>query len=634
MTSNCNNLRYFEGFRLDAERKVLWHEDEPVNLALKEIELLCLLTETVGEVVTKDEILARIWTDSFVDESNLSRYVYRLRKMFEDLGHPGGLIQTVPRRGYRFTGTVRRPAGDELVFQRHSVTETVIEEIDRSAEPNVETPRPARSSVLKMRWPAVIGVGLLVILTAGAFMFLRSTERNAGTPIRSIAVLPVKSFAPDGGDSDLGLRITDALITTLGGLKEISVRPTDAVAGFTKNDLGAFEIGEKLGVDAVVDGRIQREGDRVRVTFQLLRVTDRSQIWSEQFDGRVDQILRLQDSISSRILNSVNQLGGRELTSTTSPTHNPEAYEAFLLGRSLSARSDPKELEKAISYFQKAVDLDPGFAAGFAEKADAEVRLHNAGFTGSDETIIRARSDIGSALALNPEQAEAFIARGYLRMMVDWDWNGAESDYTKAIAIAPNLHLARMRYGLLLTDLRRFVEAEAQFESALMLNPVSPGTRTSYGIAFFCQKDFVRAEEQFRKALEIDPDWVHAHWYLSRCLWMQGKKRESLAFIVSALKLQKQDELVSEVESIAAAGTEESVLKHLIRVWKSDAEVQALPIATRSVAVGDHETALSSLEFAHRKKHPWIAMVAALPDFEPLREQPRFLAILRKLNLP
>jgi len=271
---------------------------------------------------------------------------------------------------------------------------------------------------------------------------------------------------------------------------------------------------------------------------------------------------------------------------------------------------------------------------GFAEKADAEVRLHNAGFTGSDETIIRARSDIGSALALNPEQAEAFIARGYLRMMVDWDWNGAESDYTKAIAIAPNLHLARMRYGLLLTDLRRFVEAEAQFESALMLNPVSPGTRTSYGIAFFCQKDFVRAEEQFRKALEIDPDWVHAHWYLSRCLWMQGKKRESLAFIVSALKLQKQDELVSEVESIAAAGTEESVLKHLIRVWKSDAEVQALPIATRSVAVGDHETALSSLEFAHRKKHPWIAMVAALPDFEPLREQPRFLAILRKLNLP
>ncbi len=634
MTSDFNNLRYFDGFRLDAERKVLWHEDEPVNLALKEIELLCLLTETVGEVVTKDEILARIWTDSFVDESNLSRYVYRLRKMFEDLGHSGGLIQTVPRRGYRFTGTVRCPAGDELVFERHSLTETLIEEIDRSAEPNIETPRSARSSVLKMRWPAVIGVGLLAILTAGAFWYLRSTDRNAGTPIRSIAVLPVKSFAADGADGDLGLRITDALITTLGGLKEISVSPTDAVARFAKSDLGAVEIGQKLGVDAVVDGRIQREGDRVRVTFQLLRVTDRTQIWSEQFDGRADQILGLQDLISSRVLKSVNQLSDHELPLRTRPTQDPEAYEAFLLGRRFGARSDPKQLEKAISYFQKAVDLDPAFAAGFAEKADAEIRLHNAGFTGSDESISRARSDIERALALNPEQAEAFIARGYLRMMVDWDWDGADSDLKKAIGIAPNLHLARMRYGLLLTDLRRFDEAKAQFEEALRLNPVSPGMRTNYGVVYFCQKDFVRAEEQFRKALEIDPDWVHAHWYLSRCLWMQGKKRESLAFIVSGLKLQKQEELVREVESIAAGGTEESVIKHLIGVWKADAAVQALPIATRSVAVGDLETALSSLEVAYREKHPWIAMVAALPDFEPLREQPRFLAILRKLNLP
>jgi DNA-binding winged helix-turn-helix (wHTH) protein len=242
MGSEIKQLREFGKFRLDPQRKVLWHEDEPVNLPLKEIELLCALTENGGEVITKDELLEKVWADSFVEESNLSRHIYLLRKIFKDFGESEELIQTVPRRGYRFAGEVKVSDPAELIIEKHTLTQTLIEEL-----PSGDTQTPVHTtgdSTTRSLAQAVLTRSRLVIwgavivamaLSSVALWRYNRTPASKVSAVKSIAVLPLKSFAQVSEDEKLRLRITDALITKLGALKGISVRPTNSIMSFIKD---------------------------------------------------------------------------------------------------------------------------------------------------------------------------------------------------------------------------------------------------------------------------------------------------------------------------------------------------------------------------------------------------------------
>ncbi len=640
MSNKTNVLREFGKFRLDAEKRVLWFENKPVNLALKEIELLCVLTESGGEVFTKNELMNKVWHDSFVEESNLSRHIYVLRKTFKDFGESEDLIQTVPRRGYRFAGEVREIQNGELVIEKRTQTRTLIEIQDENSETPILTDgrQPGRNKKSKLsRFFSPVTIAILLIALVGVTLFFgyrNSQPEPSDSEIKSIAVLPLKSFAADTGDESLRMRITDALITRLGGFDKIAVRPTNAVLPFAGSEKDALEIGKTLQTDVVLDGRIQQENERVRVTLQLINVVNGKQIWAEQFDGQANRILSLQDAISAKVLQALNPNRQKTLELAARPTESTEAYEAYLKGRYFWSKRSGEALYKAVEYFQQAIALDSQFAEAYVGLADTQYLLFDYNFEVTAENVARARENLHRALSLKPELADALATLGTMQMTYDWDWRGAEKSLQQAAESAPNSPTARIRYGALLVRLRRFDESQTQFEQAIALDPLSIIGNTNLGMVYFCKKDFAAAERQFRKTLEFSDKFGSTHWLLSRCLWQMGRKDEAIKEIVRGLELDGNEPLARRLEEKGQTGTADDVIRLLLFEWRENPPgTNPHNLAYLSTNVNDREKAVFWLEKSFEEHHPWTTWIIAAPEFETLHSEPHVQEILRKMNL-
>ena len=502
MSNKFKGLLEFGRFRLDVERKFLWCEEKPVQLPLKSIELLCLLVERGGQVVSKEEIWHHVWQDSYVEETNLTHNIYLLRKTFKDLGE-SKLIETVPRRGYRFAGEAHEIENEEFILEKHTLTRTDIEieeEISEApAEKQISTPTQKKnfwqsfSTSAKILVAGVVGV---ILLIAGIFGFKNYQGRVSQTKINSIAVLPLKSYK-NTIDDTLAIRITDAVITRLGTSDKIIVRPTNAVLPFSNEEQDATEIGRKLQTDTVLDGRIQQEENRLRITLQLINVSDGRHLWSGQIDGFATQILSLQDEVSLKILQNLDPDYQKETILTSTPTKNSDAYEAYLQGRYFASQRTGEGLNKAVEFFQKSIQLDPNFAESYAGLADTQYLLYDYNFIVTKTQVETARTNLQKSLSLKPNLADTLITMGAMQMNYDWDWKNAEESYKKAIEISSNNSSARSRYGALLTRLGRFEEAQTQYGKAVELDPLSLSGNVNLGMVYFCKKDFEAANRQF-----------------------------------------------------------------------------------------------------------------------------------------
>jgi tetratricopeptide (TPR) repeat protein len=358
-------------------------------------------------------------------------------------------------------------------------------------------------------------------------------------------------------------------------------------------------------------------------------------LWSEVFDGKTNQLLNLQDKISARVLDSLNQNRQQTLELAQRPTQNDDAYTAYLKGRYFGRRSDEKSLRKAMEFYDQAIKLDSQFSESYAALADAQYRLFNALYDTSTENVQKAKANLEKALTIKSDSVSALLTLGLIQNTYDWDWKKSEETFKRAIAIAPQSPGARMRYGMLLTYLRRFDEARVELEKAVQLDPTYSGGYTNLGTVYYCQKDYPKAVELYQKTLELDEKWVFAHWYLSRTLWMQGHKTESLKYVVSGLKLGDNENLARQIEQNSQTQTPEEVTRFLIEQWSQKPDGGSSPsIATRSIFIGDRERALLHLEKSFNEHNPWTVIIKALPEFEPLQNEPRFQEILRKMNLP
>ncbi len=642
MDNGINHLREFGKFRIDVDKRVLWYESEPVNLPLKEIELLCVLTEKGGEVYTKEELLDRVWADSFVEESNLSRHIYEIRKIFKEYGESEDLIQTVPRRGYRFTGQVRERSNNEVVIEKRTSTRTVVEIQDDAAGIALTDQIADR----ELAWPGVVLMPRRIVsLFAAGAVFLAgiaffwnyrtAPETGSGAEINSIAVLPVKSFSSSSNDEELRMRITDALITRLGKMDKVAVRPTSAVLPFAGSEQDGREIGKKLKVDAIIDARIQKEGERLRVTIQLVRVSTGENVWSEQFDGQANQILNLQDTISAKVLRSLDSAVSDPAEFAKRPTEIADAYEAYLKGRYFWTKRDETSLRKAVDYFKQAATLDPQFSEAFSGLADAQHLLFNYNIDVRPSIVAEAKENLRQALELKPNSADALITLGTIEMGYDWDWPAAEETLRRAVAAAPNSPTAHMRYGALLVRIRRFDEAEAEFGRQIELDPLSITGNTNLGMVRFCKKDYAEADSQYNRALELDDKGGAPHWLLSRSMWLQGKKDESIGEIVRALELDGNSLLAGKIREKAQTSTAADAIQLLLYEWRMNPPgTNPHNLAYLSTYVNDTEKALYWLEKSIEEHHPWTTWISAAPEFEILRGEPRYLGMLEKLNLP
>lgn len=621
MSNEIAGLRHFGPFRLDVERKVLWHDQQPVTLPLKEIEVLCVLTENAGQVVTKNELLEKVWGDSFVEESNLSRHIYLLRKTLKEYGLDEELIQTVPRRGYRFSGEVKK---GELVIERHSISRTLIEEVN--------TQRP----LLSGRRIAVATGLLFVIVATGFAIWKYQRTTNSSARIKSIAILPLRPLSNSDQDRTLSLGTTDALISRMGSLNLITVR---SVSPSSIGSLDALETGKTLDVDAVLEGSLQRDEGRIRVTLRLLSVHDGRQIWSGEFNETDADIFKLQDAVSTQVAQRLSlQLDPEKKQLLTKRyTENAEAYHAYMRGRFFFDRRDAPNFEKSIAEFERAIAFDPNYALAYSGLADVYGRQVN--LNEPVHTLQRkARLNAEKALELDETLAEAHTSLAAVKRSQDWDWEGSEKHFKRAIELDPLYVNARQWYALLLTTLGRRDEALVQIEQARQLDPLSKVVLLNYYQVQLSQNDSNALRSTVEKIVALEESQVEKLKTLSVFYERIGDYSKAIES-GEELLLKFKHNSTSVIASLAIAYTrmgKESKAKAMFAYLEQrpKADTGAVyQLATIYSELGNEEKAIELLQQSFENHDARMLWIMVEPRLKRLRDHPRFVEILRKMRL-
>ncbi len=568
----------FDGFKVDLGSRVLLRGDHQVALTPKAFDTLAVLLERPGEVLPKEQLLERIWPDTFVEEGILTQNIYTLRKALQEAGGTRSFIETVPRRGYRFVGPV------------------------------AEHEAPAR--------PA---------LEAAA--------------VSSIAVLPFEPLTGNPDDAYLGLGLADALITRLSNLRRLTVRPTSAVRRYLGVDRDPAVISRALQVEAVLDGTLQRSGDGLRITVQLIGAREAAPLWATKFDARTADLFALEDSISQQLADELQLRLSRQERDRLSraPTPNPEAYDVYLRGRFFWNRRTREGLEKAISSFREAIALDPDFALGHAGLADCYVLLPLYGPFAPREVFPQAIAAAERALALDDSLAEAHTSLAYARFLYERRWEEAERGFRRAIDLNPGYPTAHQWHAFLLSALGRHEEAIAGVRQARDLDPLSLVINADFGMVLYFARQYAGAVEQFRKTLELEPSFAYAHFGLGHAWQQQGRLAEAVEEQRRAVELAPGNSVLQAAlgQALARAGHPDKARRILAELEERAAReyVEASDFAFLWTALGEPDRAIDRLEQACDERSRFVAFLATWPIYDPLRGHPRWPELLERAGL-
>lgn len=629
MGNGMNHLREFCGFRLDGERLVLWHGNEPVPVPPKEIELLSALVERSNQVVSKDELMDRVWANSIVEESNISRHIYRLRKMFVEHGLPADLIQTVPRRGYRFTGDIDQGNGD-IVIERHSITRTLVEKLDNSIQPNANELSETRSL---SRSVSIATVAVIVFMTSAFGYYLFNRTDAARPSVRSVAVLPLV-YSELNGNNAISLGLTDSLTADLGTADELRVVSPRAVARSLGPDKEPLEIGRELGVDAIINGTIRKADNSLQVTLVLSRISDGKPIWSESFDGKETGIFELRNAIALKTANALSVDIKPEVLAKRS-TDNVRAYELYAQGMQLFRL---RQTSRAGELFTAATDLDPNFAKAWAGLA---------GVYAMGDNMAKAEATATRALDLDPYLADAHAVRGFVKMFLEWDWNTAEGALDRAVELDRNSVEAHHWRGTLHQIRGRLDLAKADLNRALELDPTSANLMSDLGYIHFFAGEFDRAEELYNSVALSEPDLVFGRRYL--LYQIQGRADDAFAaslYICTRLKTVEETQKCRErYQDQYANGGLSNMARVTISSLETNSRTGALPahiwhdIAINYAQLGEKRKAADSLLRALESKKGFemasftLPFSSTLPTFAALRNEPQYQEFVRRMKL-
>ena len=453
----ANQIRHFYEFgsvRLDATNRLLYKDGAQLSLQPRVIDTLIVLVKNAREVVDKDTLLAEVWRDVIVEEGGLKRNISLLRKA---LGEEGLFIETLPKRGYRFTAEVKenwfessvnesQAQSPDVVLQRRSnLRITREEEIDDSSDGAPARHRGYPAGILRTRRSLLMAAASILALVAVGLLWMANNHRASsnGASIKSIAVLPFKNLAPRDGDEHFGIGIADSLITRLSTIKNLTVRPTSAVMKFNSNEQDSIAAGKALGVESVLEGSIYRVNDRLRVTTRLVRIDNQMPIWAGQFDERADDLLAIQNQIPQHIVNllELNLTGSEKDALAKRHTDNPDAYRLYVEARYQWNKRTADAMRQAESLFRRAIEKDPNFALAYLGLSDT---------LSMGRDPVEPDYAIAKAINLDDKLGEAYASRGFYRAMNRWQWLEAEEDFKRSIELSPGYGTGHQWYATLL----------------------------------------------------------------------------------------------------------------------------------------------------------------------------------------
>jgi DNA-binding winged helix-turn-helix (wHTH) protein/TolB-like protein/Tfp pilus assembly protein PilF len=642
-------LYEFGLFRLDPAEHVLLRDSEPVALRPKEFAVLLALVENHGHVLTKDELIQRIWPGQLVEEGNLNRQISMLRRALGETSDGPQYVETIPKVGYRFVAPVREilDRSADVVIERHTIARIVTEEEEVPNgggvfEPSLEPKALLASGEKEVNRRRSLALVAVVVLLAGLTLALayawssrRSRETRAVASVMSLAVLP---FKPIGAEEDeyLGLGMADALITKLSNIRVINVRPTSAVRKYSAQNQDAVSAGRELRVEAAIEGSVQRVGDRIRVTVQLVGVRDGAPLWAGKFDEQFTNIFAVQDRISEQVARALTPGGAEKELLTKRYTENSEAHQLYLKGRYFWNKRTVEGLKKGIDYFDQAVEKDPSYALAYVGLADSYSLLGDYGGLPPKQTNPQAKKAAMRALELDERLAEAHAALGLIQTSYDWDWTGAESEYRRAIELNPNYETAHQWYSEYLSGQGRHEEAIAEIRRAKEINPVSLIINAVEAWVLYHAREYDQAIAQAQKVVEMDPHFAEVYEYLKRCYDQKGMYKEAIAARQMRRKFAGLDAEETAALREAAAATSARVYwqKRLEQeVEESKRELSsAFEVAEIHAQLGEKDQAFAWLERAYEKRNVMMMYLKAAPNLDPLRSDPRFADLLRRVG--
>jgi TolB-like protein/DNA-binding winged helix-turn-helix (wHTH) protein len=611
----------FGAFELDPGSGELRKGAAPVKLKSQQLQLLALLAGRAGQVVSRDEIRAALWDhETFVDfDQSINVCVNKIRDALGDDPQCPCYIETLPRKGYRFIApTVESGNG--------SVQATPADASAASSHPIA----PRRWWLLAAAGLAVVAIGLMVKMNVG---------RSAKTlRVESLAVLPLENLSRDPEQDYFADGITDDLITDLGKISALRVISRTSVMQYKGTRKTIPEIARELNVDAVLEGTVERDRGRVRITAQLIATAPERHLWAEKYEASFSDVLTVQDSVAKAVAQAIQiRVTGQEQSVLSTPhAVDPEAYEAYLKGRYFWAPGGEKNLKKSLTYFQQAVQKDPSYALAWAGMAGAYDRLASWGVLPRREAASRARVAAEKALALDSTVVDAVIALSAVKMDYEWDWTGAEELCKKAIQMSPNSALAHLRYAGFLATVGRNQEAVAEVRLARQLDPLDSVTAANLGWQLYLAHKYEEAEREYRKWHEWHPryrgDYILASIYLQT-----GRTREAvdeLELGASETHHQALLELMYLGHALGVTGAREEGRKILAEMQTLSHSRYVPPdyIAMVNEGLGDRDRALEWYQRAveERSMNLWV-----LPDqrLDAIRSDPRFQSLMRRMGL-
>lgn len=618
----------FGRFRLDPHERLLLRDGNPVPLNPRTFEVLVALVIHAGSLLEKDELLETVWHDVAVEESNLAVAISHLRKALGDDRGRHEFIETVQRHGYRFVAAVSRTP---------AVASGLAEESPHSGRPGVRDDAPLLAppspSGRRLARRSEAALGILI----ACLVFLAWWAAHSGgvavaksDAIHSLAILPFQNLGDSASDNYLSEGTADELVSHLGRLSSVVVRPSTALTRYRNSPINPISIGKEQAVDAVLAGRMQREGDRVRLTVQLLRVRDGAVIWADSFDEKFTDIFTLEDEISERVVHSLRiQLSvAEERRLAHKPTENTSAYDAYLKGRYFWNKRTTASVEHGLSYFQDAVRMDPKYANGYEGIADSYAILGRYGALPPQVAFSAARRAAEKALSLDNSLAEAHATLGLIDFYYDWDGPAAENEFERAIDIKPDYAMAHAWSGEVLAAMGHFSEAVTQAEQAVSDDPLSLIVNSDAGWTFLLAGHSQQAVQILKKAIELDPTFPRTHYRLGLAYQATGDDKEAIEQFNQAVHLSGGD---VDYEAALAGGYAQAghrnEARRLLAQLQSRSTRQYVPsfgIALAYSGLNEKENALLWLHRASADHSTSMAFAKVDPLLQNLRSDSKF----------
>lgn len=620
----------FGAFEFEPESGELRKHGLRIKLRGQPIEVLTMLLQHSGKVVTREELQKRLWpANTYVDfEQSLNAAMKRLRAALGDSADEPRFIETLAGRGYRFIAHVTQPA--EKVPQALEVARS---------HPQPDQ-KPARRRHFTLRGVA-IAAAMLLALTGIGFRSIRNAVRNRtfSGSIRSLAVLPLANLSDDPDQEYFVDGMTDALRQNLQGIHSLRVISRTSSMHYRGSGKPLPDIARELNVDAVVEGSVLRSGDRVRINVELVHAGMDGHLWSNSYERDLRDVFVVQAEVAKRIADEIRvTLTPRDkaqLARIRPP--NPDAYRSYSKGRFLWNKRDEQDLKKAIDYFQQAIDADPEYALAYDGLADSWIPLGWYGFLAPSETFPHAKTAVMKALSLDDSLAEAHTSLAFVNLYYERDWASAEREFRRAIDLNPNYANGHHWYAELLSLVSRHTEAIAESQRARELDPLSNIINAWLSSRYFYARQYDKAIAEGRSAVEMDPGFAPARMVLGQAYEQKGMLKEAIAEFQQASSLDSASSMYAGclAHAMALAGRRTEALQVLedLNHRAGQGFVCSYDRAIAHVGLGAKDKAFELLEAAVEERSPRAAFLDVDPRLDGLRADTRFGVLLRSVGL-